>query len=287
MAITERSEWAASASIRALLPALVPSEVRVATLFLDHPGEIIHLSVTEMAALAGSSASTVVRCCQRLGFQGFQDLKIALAQESLPAVARLQSAVEEGDPPATVLAKVVEAGADAIRSAVATVAPDAFERAIGALDAAGRVLVVGVGSSAPIAQDAAYRFVTIGLRAEAPPDVHVQHVAARMLGPGDVCLAISHTGSTRETLAATRAAAEAGATTIAITSFLRSPLTEVAAITLVAGSRETNYRVEAMASRMAHLAVLDALFVAVALQDRQRALAAQDAHAAVMAEHRF
>ena len=108
-----------------------------------------------------------------------------------------------------------------------------------------------------------------------------------MLGPGDVCLAISHTGATRETLAATRAAAEAGATTIAITSFLRSPLTEVAAITLVAGSRETNYRVEAMASRMAHLAVLDALFVAVALQDRQRALAAQDAHAAVMAEHRF
>ena len=142
----ERTDRVASASIRALLPTLVPSEARVATLFLDQPGEIIHLSVTEMAALAGTSASTVVRCCQRLGFQGFQDLKIALAQEALPAVARLQGAVEEGDPPATVLAKVVEAGADAIRSAVATVAPGAFERAIGALGAAGRVLVVGVGA---------------------------------------------------------------------------------------------------------------------------------------------
>lgn len=276
-----------TATIRAIAPSLVPSEARVARLFVDRPSEIVHLSVTELAAMAGVSASTVVRCCQRLGLKGYQDLKIALAQDTIPALRRLQGDVEEGDAPAVVLAKVVEAGAVAIRSAVATVDSTAFERAIAALDEAGRVLVVGVGSSAPIAQDAAYRFLTIGLRAEAPVDVHVQHVAARLLGRGDVCMAISHTGSTQETLAVTRAAAAAGVTTIAVTSFLRSPLTEVASIALVAGSRETSFRVEAMASRMAHMTVLDALFVAVALRDRTRSLAAQETHAAVMAEHRF
>jgi len=284
-----RGRGSVAATIRALLPSLIPSEARVAEVFLDlaDPREAMRLSVIDVAQLAGSSASTVVRCCQRLGFTGFQDLKIALAQDAIPPLSRIQGDVAEGDPPATVLAKVLEAGADALRGAVASVTPAAFAAAVAALRGAGRVLVVGVGTSAPLAQDAAYRFLTIGLRAEAPPDVHVQHVAARLLRPNDVCLAVSHTGATRETLAAARAAAAAGATTIAVTSFARSPLTEVAGIVLVAGSQETSLRVEAMASRVAHLTVLDALFVAVALGDRERALAAQEATAAVLAEHRF
>lgn len=276
-----------AARVRALLPSLVPSEVRVAQLFLDDPRGVIHLSVTEVAAAAGSSASTVVRCCQRLGYPGFQDLKLALAQESVPPLQRLQGDIAEGDGPAEVLAKVFAAGADALREAASTVDPDAFAQAVAALAAAHRVLFVGVGSSAPPAQDAAYRFLTIGLRTEAPADVHVQHVSARLLGPDDVCVAVSHTGSTRETLATAAAAATAGATVITVTSFLRSPLTDVARISLVAGSRETSFRVEAMASRIAHLTVLDALFVAVAMRDPARATAAQRAYGAVLGEHRF
>lgn len=276
-----------AARIRALLPSLVPSEVRVAQLFLDDPRGVIHLSVTEVAAAAGSSASTVVRCCQRLGYPGFQVLKLALAQEAVPPLQRLQGDIAEGDGPAEVLAKAFTAGAEALHEAASTVDPDAFAHAVGALASARRVLFVGVGSSAPPAQDAAYRFLTIGLQTEAPADVHVQHVAASLLGPGDVCVAVSHTGSTRETLAAAAAAAAAGARVIAVTSFLRSPLTEVARITLVAGSRETSFRVEAMASRIAHLTVLDALFVAVAMRDRERATAAQRAYGAVLGEHRL
>jgi RpiR family carbohydrate utilization transcriptional regulator len=149
------------------------------------------------------------------------------------------------------------------------------------------VLFVGVGTSAPLAQDAAYRLLTLGIRAQAPPDVHVQHVAARLLGPGDACFAVSHTGQTRETIAAMRAAREAGATTIAVTSFSHSPLTEIAEIVLVAGSRETAFRIEAMASRIAHITVLDAIFVSLALADRRRATAALDVTASVLSEHRF
>jgi DNA-binding MurR/RpiR family transcriptional regulator len=99
-------------------------------------------------------------------------------------------------------------------------------------------------------------------------------------------VAISHTGSTTETLAVTRAAAEAGATTAALTSFLDSPLTGLVDHLLVAGSRETSYRIEAMTSRLLHLAVLDALYVAVVL----RSPAAREALRAtgdVLVEHRI
>jgi DNA-binding MurR/RpiR family transcriptional regulator len=275
------------ALVRGLLPSLIPSEGRVAAFTVDRPADVIHLSVTELALAANTSASTVMRFCQRLGFKGYQDFKIALAQDAIPSLQRLQADVVDGDSPSEILSKVVQSAADAISTSATTIDEAAFGQAIELLENAKRILVVGVGSSAPIAQDIAYRFLTIGLPAEAPLDVHVQNVTASLLGPGDVCLAISHTGSTRETVATVKSAIDSGARTVAVTSFFRSPLTDLAEVILVAGSKETAFRLEAMSSRLAHLSVLDALVVALAARNRERATAAQDSYGAVLSEHRF
>lgn len=281
------NERAVTALIRGSLPGLVPSEARVARLVLSDPTAVIHWSVTELAQNAETSTTSVLRFCQRVGFTGYQDFKIALARDTIPPLQQLQEDVKESDAPRAILRKVVGSGSEAVAGAAATVQGDSFDRAVDLLDQAQRILVIGVGSSSPIAQDIAYRLLTIGLRAEAPIDVHVQHVMARLLGPEDVCLAISHTGSTRETVASVRSAVKAGATAIAITSFFHSPLTEIASVSLVTGGRETNYRIEAMASRLSHLAVLDALYVSLAVRDRERTAAAQELYGEVLSEHRF
>jgi RpiR family carbohydrate utilization transcriptional regulator len=273
--------------IRALLPSLIQSEARVATVVLNDSPSVVLLSVTQLAERAGSSASTVVRLCQRIGFRGYQDLKIALAQELIPAIQRIQSDVSETDDASSILDHVLAASADATRDAGATIDRVQFVQAVDALAAAQRVLFLGVGTSAPIAQDAAYRFATIGIQAQAPPDVHVQHVSARLLAAGDVCVAVSHTGQTHETVAAVTSAAAGGAKTVAVTSFVQSPLAEIADVVLIAGSRETRFRVEAMASRIAHVAVLDALFVALAMRDAKRATEYLDLTSDVLGEHRF
>jgi RpiR family carbohydrate utilization transcriptional regulator len=116
--------------------------------------------------------------------------------------------------------------------------------------------------------------------------VHVQQVVARLLTDQDVCVIVSHSGSTRETLAAATAAGEAAATTVAITSFAMSPLTEIVDHVVVAGTRELSLRLEAMASRLAHLALLDALLVAVAGRDLRRADAALELYTSVLGDHR-
>lgn len=275
------------AGVRALVPALIPSEARVAKFVLDRPGEVIHLSVTELAGASETSASTVIRFCQKLGFEGYQGFKIALAQDSAPPLQRLQADVNDTDPLDVVLAKVTSAAADAVANAGTTIDPLAFGRVVDLLASAERVLVTGVGTSQSIAQDIAYRLLTIGVRVDAPVDIHVQHVTASLLSSRDACLAISHTGSTRETIAVVDAASRAGASTAAITSFFRSPLTEIADVALVTGGRETAFRVEAMASRLAHLAVLDALHVALAIRHRDRSDAALAMYDRTLSQHRF
>lgn len=273
--------------LRAAMPSLQPSDARVARAILADPEAAIHRSVTEVAETAGSSPSTVVRCAQKVGFRGFHELKLALAQE-LAAFAREGPARPSQDHDAmAVLADVTAAGARTVAEAAAVIDADQLAAAVAVLGEARRILVLGAGTSAPLAQDAAYRFRMIGLQAESPADGHMQHMAARMLRPGDACLAISHSGSTRQTCSAVRSAVQAGAATIALTSFLSSPLTDLAGVRLVAGTREVSLRLEAMASRLAHMAVLDALLVALAMQDEGRAQAALDLYADVLSEHAY
>jgi RpiR family transcriptional regulator, carbohydrate utilization regulator len=278
----QQTRIAVQARINAALPSLRPTEERVARLVLERPEAVIYQSVSEIAVAAETSTATVVRCAKQLGFKGFHELKLALARD-LALADREPAAGAEG----SILERITAAGAESVRDAGRLVSQDAFAAAVELLAGAQRVVFVGVGTSAPLAQDAAYRFRTIGVQADAPADVHVQHVAARLLRPEDVCVAVSHTGSTREVVATVEAARTAGAGTIAITSFLRSPLTEIADLTLTAGAREVSLTLEAMASRLAHMAVIDALIVAVAERDDARAQAALDLFSEVISEHRY
>ncbi len=284
----EDGAQAVVARVRALLPSLQASDARVAQVIVDEPDAVVYRSVSEVAEAADTSTATVVRCAQKLGFRGFHDLKLALARERATfAAAARGDAVETADARLAPLAQVVAAGTQTLRDALGLVDPQAFEAVAGALAGARRVLFAGVGTSAPLAADAAYRFSAIGLCADAFADVHVQHFHARRLGAEDLCVAISHTGSTRETLDVVRAAREGGAQTAAITSFARSPLTELAEHTILAGTREVSFQLEAMASRLAHLALLDALLVATAQRDPERAEAALGTYSDMLGEHRL
>jgi DNA-binding MurR/RpiR family transcriptional regulator len=272
---------AVQARISAAMPSLRPTEARVARLVVSNPERVIYQSVNEVAAAAEVSTATVVRCAKQLGFRGFHELKLVLARD----LAMADRVVGDDAAPESVLARITAASADSVRDAGALVSLEAFEAAVELLLQADRAVFVGVGSSALLAQDAAFRFRGIGLRADAPGDVHMQHVAARLLTPADVCVAVSHTGSTREVILPARAARAAGARTIAITSFLQSPLTEIADLALVTGARDLTFRLEAMAGRLGHMAVIDALIVAVAERDTARAQAAHGLFTEVISEH--
>lgn len=276
------------AAMRQRVATLTPAEVKVVQVILEAGEQLIYRSASEVAEQAGAALSTVVRTCQRLGFKGYQDLKIAIARDGKPvAPSELVGEVTAADSPREVLAKVGSATRDAIDVGLRHVEGHAFDDAVVAIAGARRLLCLGVGTSAPLAADAAYRFLWIGTQSEAPADVHVQHVRSTVLEPGDVALVISHTGSTRETVASATAAASAGATVIAVTSFSRSPLTDVADIVLVAASRETTYRVEALASRVAHLMIIDALWMATATAHGDEAIALTRRIADVLSNHRY
>ncbi|MFJ3202591.1 MurR/RpiR family transcriptional regulator [Streptomyces sp. NPDC086989] len=243
-----------AAHVRAHLSGLRETEARVAQVVLDKGAELVHLSVSDVAALAGTAPSTVVRACQRLGFRGYQELKIAAARQA-PA----QEPSRDRDPAARALADTVRAAREALDAVAATVTPERLRSAAGLIDEAGRVLVVGAGLSGAVALDTAYRLRALGCAVDAPADPLTAQLAASQLTSADACLAISHTGATRSTVDAARGARRAGARVLALTSYARSPLSETSDCTLVAGGQDLVFGFETVASRLAHLTVVDAL----------------------------
>jgi RpiR family transcriptional regulator, carbohydrate utilization regulator len=275
------------ARVRAMSSSLPPSDRRVAEVISEWADDVLARSITEVAQAAGVAESTVIRACKRLGFTGFQGLKLAIAQDRRPELEMVADEISADDSVADVVAKLFAASASVLSEAATSVNTASVEAVIEAIAAGGRVLFAGLGPSSPLTQDAAYRFRCLGVQADAPVDCLTQHLAARLLRPGDVCVVISHTGATRETLPIVAAAREAGAVTAAVTSFARSPLTEAVDYPLVAGGRQLGFRVEAMASRLAHLCVLDALYVGVAMRTEPDALRALELHHQVATEHQL
>jgi DNA-binding MurR/RpiR family transcriptional regulator len=150
-----------------------------------------------------------------------------------------------------------------------------------------RIEIYGIGSSAPIAQDLSYRLVQLGLAAVAVVDSHVQAVSAGMTGPTVTTVTVSHSGSTVETVLATRLAREAGARTIGITRLGKSPLASHCDVLLYTVANETRYRPEAMSSRVAQLAIIDTLVSCCALTDTERSVDRLQHAAGILSEKRF
>lgn len=256
--------------IRIRLPSLGPSGGAIAQFVLEQPEAIMRMSVTELAEAAGASEGSVINFCQQLGMSGFQQLKLSLAQEMVKPVQYIHEDLERDDDVATACRKIFHSGVQALCDTLSVLDARELAKAVQIIHNAERIEIYGIGSSAPIAEDAHYRMLRIGLEAKVVIDSHVQAISASRTGPGVAVLTISHSGSTHETVASMRLAKEAGAKTIVITNYSRSPIQNYADVKLFTMARETLFRTEAMTSRIAQLCVLDALIAALALADYDR-----------------
>lgn len=272
--------------IRGLFPKLRPSERKVASYILKSPDEVINLSVTELAKRSGVSDATVVKFTQRLGYSGYQEFKIVLARESAPGHRPVYGELDPSDGVAAVKAKVIAMNVKALEGTLETLADEELDRAITALAKARRIHIYGVGASGFVALDAEHKFLRINRPCHAFIDNHVQSAMASLLEAGDVAIGISHSGSTKDIVAALAIARRAGATTICITNHIDSPVTEAADIKLYTAAQEPVFRSAATASRVAQAGVIDILFIGVAQRAYERSLESlEKTRAAVQEKH--
>ncbi|RDV03817.1 MurR/RpiR family transcriptional regulator [Undibacter mobilis] len=275
------------ARLKSAVPNMPPAAKRLATVILDRPEAVVEMSIADLAKTAQVSEGSVIGLCQQLGAKGFPELKIAIARELGSSRELLHEDIVRADDSVSVIAKIAASHRTAIDDTVKVLDPAVVDKAVTILKNARRIELYGVGTAAPIAEDAAYRFLRLGLDARAMTDPHSQAVSAAFTGSHVATITISHSGRTRETLAATRIAQEAGARTICITNFGKPPLLKYCEVALFTAAVETRYRMEAMASRVAQLVVIDTLYARLALERWEPSLAAIERSYAILSEKRL
>lgn len=237
--------------VRASLPTLTDSARRVAEGVLASPASVPAMSAARLAERTGSSVGSVVRFCHAIGFPGFQDFKDRLAGEtSAPRIAR------EPDGAADEILHDTLVGMARAQDALDM---RAIERAAGVVHAARRILIAGVGPSLPMTMAFGQALNYRGYAPSYPADAESQTALAGVLTADDVCVAISHSGTSPTTVAPARIARERGAGVVALTSFAGTPLAQTADVVIVAGAPADAHRSADQASRPLHLTVLHAV----------------------------
>lgn len=255
--------------IRGAMSHLSPAERRVARLLEQDSARAAQLTATALAHEAATSAATVVRTARSLGFEGYPQLRYALAAKAGADTAggaggpRIADIADDDGLP-VILAKLTAFECEQITATAGIVSVGGLDETAVRLSRARRCCLFGIGSSGLVAQDLAQKITRIGL----PASVHTEHdaglVAASLLEAGDVALAVSHSGETPGSYEPLRVAREGGAFTAAITGNARSALARQADVVLATAGREMGRRPAAVGSRTSQLLLVDALFVRLA-----------------------
>jgi len=251
------------ADLEALIPCLNPVMRRVAEYVLLDPERVLCSSILEMQRGSGASAGSIVGFCRTLGIKGFLDFKIALARGMIQHQSRV--AVGNGQ-----VAEVCQSYSQWLEETFRLNSEQTVKKASGMILRARKLEFFSIGMSFPVALSGCSQLRMFGLTGSAHADCQLQLFAATQLQKGDLAFGISCSGSTQETIRCLQVARENNATTIALTNFVKSPITAHSDLVLYARPAEIQYRQSQLASRITQFALMDAVLVHIAKRRNKR-----------------
>ena len=213
--------------IAAAFPRLGRSQQRLARLILDNGLFVAFAAAAALGEKAGLSAATVVRFCQTLGYAGYPDLQAAV-RAGLPTyphkvrqLGRGRGVLAGGD----VIARVFELDLQNLRRTADALERTRLKTVVAALGKAGDILVVGAGLSSGPALYLAHSLKVMGLNARAILGNGIPlALELAALTPASLLVALSVRRYVAGTLLAMERAERVGATRIAITDSIVSPI---------------------------------------------------------------
>jgi glucokinase len=250
--------------IRQLQPELTPAEQRVATLVLEQPRLVLNEPIAGIAKLADVSQPTVIRFCRSLGFLGLADFKLKFASSLTGSIPVRHSQVRHSDSTHDLSAKVIDNTVSAILKFRDQLDVRAIDRAIELVSRAKRIEFYAMGNARVVALDGQHKFFRFRIPTALYGDSHLVALAADLLGPGDVVVAISNSGRLPELLDAVDKARAAGADVIAISNS-QSPLAKRASVVLAVDHAEDSTSFLSMISRVLQLLLIDIMAVGVSV----------------------
>ncbi|MCA3264320.1 MAG: SIS domain-containing protein [Telmatospirillum sp.] len=253
-------------ALRTRLRELPRQEAAVARAILADPSASLHIAIAALARNANVSQPTVLRLCRTLGYVGFPEFKVALAQSLVPSgYAYVSAHVAADDDAAAYAPKVLDAAIAALRRSRDHLDTNAVAAAVARFAASRQILVAGFGGSSATAADAVHKLGRFPIPCRALGDPILASMAVEAAHRDDLLFLLSNSG---KTLAMLELAEQARARKLACVALTApgSPLAVRVDIAILAEPTEDTAMFTPMASRIVQLGLVDVLATGLALR---------------------
>ena len=255
---------------------LTKSGHMVADYLVQHAAEAQYLSISSLARECKVAEATVFRFCRALGFEGYHEMRIALAQANATGALVNQRAPEPDADTATLCEHAGALFMTAINGTQNALSPEAVDKAVALLHSARQVFCLGQGGSMLLANDICARFSSLSNKFRTAGDSHLQLLSASLMTPEDVVLFVSYSGATRDMMETLRTAKASGAKIVLLTHYEDSPGAALADVVLLCGAQESPLDSGSIPIKVSVLYVAEVLLLRYMLDDPQQANDAQD-----------
>ncbi len=251
--------------LRQLAPLLTGKDRKIADFILQDTEEMLSMSINEVAEKVGVSASTVSRFAASVFELSFPQLKLALARSTAKAGKEIRDTDMSIDDSLSRLESKLTLNITKLFEETLSINPSGkIESAAKMILDADIIYIWGIGASGFAAQDLSQKLIKLQKRAIYNMDASLAIMNSSLCTPGDLGIAISYSGISKEVLIPSRKAKELGCPVISISGGNRNKLACLADINLSVPSREAKIiRTTAIYSRYAQFLLIDLLYLAM------------------------
>lgn len=249
-------------TIHILYDTFFEQEKKIANYIMQNHEKVVNMTIGELAEASGTSVATISRFCKKCNVEGFHHLKIGLAREIVESdvdvpVSNTISRDNIGQSLQNILANKIEE----LKQTVSLINVKQLDEILDCIQNAGVVQLVAVGNTIPVALDGAFKLNQIGIKTIAGTIWETQLSFALSLQKGDVLIAISNSGESRQVVKMVKAAKKNGATVVGITNNPKSTIGLLVDYHIQTATREKLFLNEFCFSRVSAVTVIEILYL--------------------------
>ncbi|MDY3121947.1 MurR/RpiR family transcriptional regulator [Suipraeoptans intestinalis] len=231
------------------------AERKVADVILRDPQKAVDFNVSNLAKESGVSDATVVRLCHHLGYAGYYQFRIALARDLGRKQYEDSPRMDKHDE----IDQLFHEYAENIRNIGKGLDIQTMAACVYLLRSCKRVHILAVGNTCHLAEYTGFRLGRLGIRStfHTAAEYFMNHV--NLAEEGDILLAISQSGTSKQVLKGVELGKEKGLKVIAVTAYEGSPIAELADYVLYSAGKEENFNYYKRYAHLNEVAVLDGL----------------------------
>ena len=218
------------------------------------PEEIIYLSISDLAARLKVADATLVRFCKKLGYNGFQEFKLHLSQETGMNHQIAADCVEK---------RIALQMVDAINETSRSIKYGECLKIADLLINSKKICAFGVGNSSITAMEISNVLARLGVMVTYTPDTHLQSMITSNLCEDDAVILISVSGSTKDIIDVAEIAKRNGVNIVVITCYDHSPLAKYADHILLSTRREAAYEGGSVSTIVSISYIINVLYNAI------------------------